>query len=60
MHAEVFRGEGRQPWYVRLVGGNGEPMLVSEGYLTRWNAERAARKLGVPVVVYKDFDALPE
>lgn len=41
---QVFKGSGLQPWFVRLVSANGQVLAVSEGYLTKWNAKRAARK----------------
>ena len=44
MKVELFKGEGRQPWFLRLVAANGKTITVSEGYATRWNAKRAARK----------------
>jgi uncharacterized protein YegP (UPF0339 family) len=40
MHLEVFSGVAE--WYVRLVAANGETMMVSEGYDSKSNAERAA------------------
>jgi uncharacterized protein YegP (UPF0339 family) len=45
MRVEVFKGAGVQPWYVRLVADNHKNLNVSEGYLTKWNAQRAARKM---------------
>jgi uncharacterized protein YegP (UPF0339 family) len=48
--AQVFKGEaskypgGYKPWYVRLVAANGETLAVSEAYVTKWNAKRAAKK----------------
>lgn len=42
---QIFKGAGRQPWYVRLVSSNGQILSVSEGYATKWNAKRAARKM---------------
>ena len=48
--AQVFKGEtsrypgGFKLWYVRLVAANGETISVSEGYVTKWNAKRAAKK----------------
>ena len=44
MRVELFRGEGRQPYFLRLVAANGKTITVSEGYVTRWHAKRAARK----------------
>ena len=41
----IFKGKGRHPWYVRLVSRNGQVLAVSEGYYSRWNAKRAARKM---------------
>lgn len=41
---QLFKGSGRQPWYLRLVSSNGQVLAVSEGYYSRWNAKRAARK----------------
>ena len=45
MRVEIFKGEGTQPWFVRLVADNHKKLNVSEGYLTKWNAKRAARKM---------------
>jgi uncharacterized protein YegP (UPF0339 family) len=41
----VFKGKGRHPWYVRLVSSNGQVLTTSEGYFSKWNAKRAARKM---------------
>lgn len=41
---QIFKGSGLQPWYVRLVSSNGQVLAVSEGYFSKWNAKRAARK----------------
>lgn len=44
------RQEGH--WYVRLVARNGEIVLVSETYSSKWNAKRAAKRFskvfGIP------------
>ena len=40
----IVRGKGLQPWYVKLVSDNGQILAVSEGYFSKWNAKRAARK----------------
>lgn len=46
MHVEIYKGrDKREPWRVRLVGRNGEILSVSEGYYSKWNAKRAARKV---------------
>ena len=45
MHTvQLFKGKGLQPWYLRLVSSNGQVLVTSEGYATKWNAKRAARK----------------
>jgi uncharacterized protein YegP (UPF0339 family) len=51
VHIELHRGKGRQPWYLVLVAANGEKLAVSEGYFSKWNAKRAARKnfAGIPL-----------
>lgn len=52
MKVELIKGKGNQPWFLRLVSGNGETLAVSEGYFSRWNAKRAAKKnfAGIPLV----------
>jgi hypothetical protein len=45
MRVQVFKGGGHQPWYVRLVSQNGQVLSISEGYATKWNAKRAARRM---------------
>lgn len=45
MKVQIFKGQGRQPWYVRLVSSNREILTISEGYYSKWNAKRAARKV---------------
>ena len=44
MKIELFKGKGLQPWFLRLVGANGKVLSVSEGYFSKWNAKRAAKK----------------
>jgi len=60
MRVELFKGEGRQPWYLRVVGANGKTLTVSEGYATRWNAKRAARKAmsNLPLVDAKTHEII--
>jgi uncharacterized protein YegP (UPF0339 family) len=41
-HVEFHESRDKQ-WYFRLVGGNGEPLAVSERYTRREDAERGAR-----------------
>ena len=43
-HVELFKGKGIQPYFLRLVSANFETLAMSEGYLTKWNAKRAAKK----------------
>lgn len=45
MKVEVFRGKGGNPWYVRLIGANGKVLTISEGYFSKWNAKRAAKRM---------------
>lgn len=40
---QIYRGSDGQH-YLRLVSPNGQVLAQSEGYHTRWNARRAARK----------------
>jgi len=44
MVLEVFKGES-DIWFVRLAGGNGETLMVSEGYDNKRNAVRAAENI---------------
>jgi uncharacterized protein YegP (UPF0339 family) len=45
MRVEIHKGEGRHPWYLRLIGANGKTLVTSEGYYSKWNAQRAAKKV---------------
>lgn len=45
MVIHIFKGEGRQPWYVRAVSRNGQTLTISEGYVSKWGAKRAARRM---------------
>lgn len=51
MYIEIFPSKylkfpgRRQEWYVRLVANNGKTLNTSEGYATKWNATRAAKKV---------------
>jgi hypothetical protein len=42
----LVNGKGEGPWHIAIVGANGETMLPSETYSTKWNAKRAARRVG--------------
>jgi uncharacterized protein YegP (UPF0339 family) len=44
MTVELHKGKGVQPWYLRLVSENGKILAASEGYFSKWNAKRAARR----------------
>jgi uncharacterized protein YegP (UPF0339 family) len=43
MHILVIKGVRK--WYWKLVGGNGETVLVSQKYYSKHNARRSASKL---------------
>ena len=45
MTVQVFKGSGRHPWYVRAVAANGQVLTTSEGYYSKFNAKRAARRM---------------
>jgi uncharacterized protein YegP (UPF0339 family) len=45
MRLEVFKGRGPHPWYVRLIARNGQTFLISEGYVLRSGAVRAAKRM---------------
>jgi uncharacterized protein YegP (UPF0339 family) len=44
MRLEVFKGDSGQ-WFIRLVGGNQEKMMISESYDNKQNAIRAADRI---------------
>lgn len=46
-HVEIYKsaGGGVQPWRFRPIAGNGEILFTTEGYFSKWNAKRAARKI---------------
>lgn len=37
--------KGRRRWYVQGRAANGEVVFTTQGYVTKWNAQRAARAL---------------
>lgn len=41
---EVFEGKNGE-WYYRIKGDNGETLAVSEGYVSKANAERGLETL---------------
>jgi uncharacterized protein YegP (UPF0339 family) len=45
MRVEIWKGEGIHPWYIRLIGANNKTLVTSEGYFSKWNAQRAAKKV---------------
>jgi uncharacterized protein YegP (UPF0339 family) len=50
---QIVRGSSGQ-WRVRLVSSNGRVLSVSENYVTKWNARRAASRMYgsiTPVIV---------
>jgi len=40
----INKGTGIKNWYLTLVADNGETLATSEGYFSKWNAKRAAKK----------------
>jgi uncharacterized protein YegP (UPF0339 family) len=42
---QLRKHKGRHPWRLHLVAENGEEIASSEGYFSKWNAKRAARKM---------------
>ena len=45
MIVEIFKGNGLQPWFVRLKAANDQVLSISEGYFSKYNAKRAARRM---------------
>lgn len=58
MKVEIFKGKGTQPWYVRLIGANGKVLSISEGYFSKWNAQRAAKRM-FPLLPVLDMTKRP-
>lgn len=50
----VWKGKGRQPWRFTATAKNGAIVAASEGYLTKWNATRAARKVFPDATIKQD------
>jgi uncharacterized protein YegP (UPF0339 family) len=42
---EIYKGKGRNPWYVRVIAPNNQVILTTEGYFSKWNAKRAVRRM---------------
>lgn len=53
MYVEVFKGGGKQPWYMHLKAYNGKIITASEGYSSHAAALRAA-KMAFPNVEIRD------
>lgn len=53
MFVEVFKGRGKQPWYMHLKSSNGRVITTSEGYSTRAAAMKAA-KMAFPLLEIRD------
>jgi uncharacterized protein YegP (UPF0339 family) len=45
MTIQIYPGKGLKNWRVRLVSGNGKTLATSEGYFSKWNATRAAKRM---------------
>jgi len=50
MRLDVFQGKDHQ-WFVRAVANNGKTVIVTEGYATKSNALRSARRLRFSVAL---------
>lgn len=42
---QIFKGTGLRNWRVRLVAQNGLVLAISEGYFSKSNAKRAAKRM---------------
>ena len=51
MRLEVFKG--RDGWFVRAVAANGKTLTISESYVTKSNALRAARRVRFAIAFSK-------
>jgi uncharacterized protein YegP (UPF0339 family) len=43
MHIEITKGKRKYSW--KIVGRNGETVVTSQGYYSKWSAKRSALKL---------------
>ncbi len=54
---QIFKGKSSwQPWWWRVVSVNGQIVATSgEGYFSKWNAKRAAKKLypDIPILIVR-------
>jgi uncharacterized protein YegP (UPF0339 family) len=52
MKVEIFKGTDKQ-WYVRLKAANNRTLSTSEGYVSKYNAERASQRMfpGLPIFI---------
>jgi uncharacterized protein YegP (UPF0339 family) len=41
----ILLAPGKRKYFWKLMGDNGQTVLVSQHYYSKWNARRAARKL---------------
>ncbi len=48
LRLEVFRGKDNQ-WFVRAVASNGQVVTVTEGYVSKANALRSARRMRISI-----------
>ena len=53
MRLELRKGQGVQPWRLYLLSANNKILSVSEGYFSKWNAKRAAKR-NFPGIPFKD------
>lgn len=45
LRVKIVKGKGRRPWRVKLYSVNGRQLNVSQGYASKWNAKRAAKRM---------------
>jgi uncharacterized protein YegP (UPF0339 family) len=45
MHIEVVKG--KRKWFWRLIASNGQVVLTSQRYYSKWSAKRSALKLAL-------------
>lgn len=57
MHVEVFKGKGKQPWYMRLRSSNGRTIVTSEGYSSK-NAVLDAAAKAFPTLELREVEGV--